>query len=101
MNPTDTRFPATTPLSTFLSLSKLRWLEVDSSSVACIAYCREQQALWVQMRSNPDRAYRYACVSEDAFVALATAKSAGQHFVRHVRDRYATTRVALAVELVG
>jgi hypothetical protein len=85
----------------FVSFSHLRWLDVDSTSVARIAYDRENAILFVQMRSNLHRVYAYVGVSTEDFVALTSAKSAGAHFVKLIRNNYACVRTELAVSAVA
>lgn len=82
-------------------LARLRWLEVDSSSVAAVACSRDSEVLYVQMRGRAERIYAYADVPQSEFVELTTAPSIGSHFARNVRNAYPAERIEFAVQEVA
>lgn len=103
--PTENSTPPGTDVAAagndFNALARLRWMQLDSSCVAAVAYDRDHRLLYVQMHSSVTRAYVYQRVQEAEFMTFITARSAGGHFARHVRNKYQCTRLELAVTAVA
>ena len=87
--------------SDFNALARLRWMALDSTCVAAVAYDRDRRLLYVQLHSSVTRACVYERVQEAELMSFITARSAGGHFARHIRNKYQCTRLDLAVTVVA
>ncbi len=96
----STTAPTDAPRLNLRELSRLRWLDVDSSAVERIAYDGATESLYVQLRNAADRYYAYRGVANDVFLALVTAPSHGSYFARYIRNEYPAERVDFAVQAV-
>lgn len=66
---------------------------VDSSSLAAIGYDDEARTLVLEFRHGGT--YAYFDVPRSRYRALLKAKSMGEHFMHHIRDRYRCLKLAL------
>ena len=73
--------PETPPLPAFA------WIDVESSTVAQIAYDAPTETLGARFHSSPDTIYTYPHVTEAQWQALQGAPSKGQHVAMHYRKR--------------
>lgn len=64
---------------------------VHSSVIAAIGYDERRQLLEIVFHTR--RVYAYSGVPPSVHRELLAAPSIGSHFNRHVRDRYACTRL--------
>ena len=65
---------------------------MPSTVIKRLAYDPEQRELFVTFTSGD--VYAYEAVPPEAYEAFRTAFSKGQHFAKHVRQKYLCRRVA-------
>lgn len=64
----------------------MEMVPVGSSSIAAVGYDAESQLLTVAFKSG--KVYEYYDVPFAVHDELVAARSVGQHFNQHIRDRY-------------
>lgn len=69
---------------------------VDSSSLSAVGYDRTARTLVLAFKHGGT--YAYFDVPPSRHRALLKAKSMGEHFMHHIRDRYRCLRLALPDE---
>lgn len=66
---------------------------VQSSSLAAVGYDTASRTLAVQFAGKPEgRVYHYHGVSTEDHLAMLAAPSVGSHFVKHIKDKFPSTR---------
>jgi hypothetical protein len=55
----------------------------DSTNIAAVGYAPKRQQLRVRFRDGSE--YAYKKISQDAYTALVSAESIGEHFAKHIR----------------
>lgn len=70
----------------------VKWIEVESSNIAAIAYIKEGKQLMVQF--NNGAVYAYSDVPEDVYQEFQDATSKGRFFAEHIKDKYETEKVS-------
>lgn len=69
-----------------------RWVAVDSSNLAEVAYTEGATGLlWVRFTNGSVYAYQY--VPPDLYRGLLAAPSKGKYFHRHIRNAYAVYKL--------
>lgn len=67
-------------------LENIKFIEVNSSYIASVAYDASKRVLYVKFKDNS--VFTYFNVIKDSYRDLMEAKSIGSHFAKNIRDHY-------------
>jgi len=64
---------------------------IQSSNIISVGYEKDKLVLEIEFKNG---IYQYSGVSEDIYLGLINASSAGRYFHAHIKDKYSCHQVA-------